>query len=102
MSPAGRASGSVTVVHALLSLCGSSAGFVLCGLASDSVVCDGCVHVIPFRWGSAPLLIIYIIWFIAFEMTCQTDYVHDGALDSEPNVRNKLSRGKFTAVFLLQ
>ncbi len=25
-----------------------------------------------------------------------------GVLDSEPNVRNKLSRGKFTAVFLLQ
>jgi hypothetical protein len=24
------------------------------------------------------------------------------AMDSEPNVRNKLSRGKFTAVFLLQ
>ncbi|MFN3747984.1 MAG: DUF6471 domain-containing protein [Sphingorhabdus sp.] len=23
-------------------------------------------------------------------------------MDSEPNVRNKLSRGKFTAVFLLQ
>ena len=25
-----------------------------------------------------------------------------GVVDSEPNVRNKLSRGKFTAVFLLQ
>lgn len=25
-----------------------------------------------------------------------------GVIDSEPNVRNKLSRGKFTAVFLLQ
>jgi hypothetical protein len=25
-----------------------------------------------------------------------------GVMDSEPNVRNKLSRGKFTAVFLLQ
>ena len=25
-----------------------------------------------------------------------------GIVDSEPNVRNKLSRGKFTAVFLLQ
>lgn len=25
-----------------------------------------------------------------------------GVNDSEPNVRNKLSRGKFTAVFLLQ
>ncbi|WP_420877545.1 DUF6471 domain-containing protein [Sphingopyxis granuli] len=23
-------------------------------------------------------------------------------MDSEPNIRNKLSRGKFTAVFLLQ
>lgn len=25
-----------------------------------------------------------------------------GVVDSEPNVRNKLSRGKFAAVFLLQ
>jgi hypothetical protein len=25
-----------------------------------------------------------------------------GVIESEPNVRNKLSRGKFTAVFLLQ
>ena len=25
-----------------------------------------------------------------------------GVTDSEPNVRNKISRGKFTAVFLLQ
>ncbi len=25
-----------------------------------------------------------------------------GIMDSEPNVRNKISRGKFTAVFLLQ
>lgn len=25
-----------------------------------------------------------------------------GVFDSEPNIRNKLSRGKFTAVFLLQ
>lgn len=25
-----------------------------------------------------------------------------GVMDSEPNIRNKLSRGKFTAVFLLQ
>jgi Domain of unknown function (DUF6471) len=25
-----------------------------------------------------------------------------GVVDSEPNVRNKLSRGKFTAVFLVQ
>ena len=25
-----------------------------------------------------------------------------GVVDSEPNVRNKLSRGKFTAVFLIQ
>lgn len=25
-----------------------------------------------------------------------------GVTDSEPNIRNKLSRGKFTAVFLLQ
>ena len=25
-----------------------------------------------------------------------------GVVDSEPNVRNKLSRGKFTAVFLFQ
>lgn len=25
-----------------------------------------------------------------------------GVMDSEPNVRNKLSRGKFTAVFLIQ
>ena len=25
-----------------------------------------------------------------------------GVMDSEPNVRNKLSRGKFTAVFLVQ
>jgi len=25
-----------------------------------------------------------------------------GIMDSEPNIRNKLSRGKFTAVFLLQ
>jgi hypothetical protein len=25
-----------------------------------------------------------------------------GVMDSEPNMRNKLSRGKFTAVFLLQ
>ena len=25
-----------------------------------------------------------------------------GVIDSEPNIRNKLSRGKFTAVFLLQ
>ena len=25
-----------------------------------------------------------------------------GIMDSEPNVRNKLSRGKFTAVFLVQ
>ena len=25
-----------------------------------------------------------------------------GVMDSEPNVRNKLSRGKFTAVFFLQ
>ena len=25
-----------------------------------------------------------------------------GVVDTEPNIRNKLSRGKFTAVFLLQ
>lgn len=25
-----------------------------------------------------------------------------GGMDSEPNIRNKLSRGKFTAVFLVQ
>lgn len=25
-----------------------------------------------------------------------------GVFDSEPNIRNKISRGKFTAVFLLQ
>jgi Domain of unknown function (DUF6471) len=25
-----------------------------------------------------------------------------GVIDSEPNIRNKLSRGKFTAVFMLQ
>ena len=25
-----------------------------------------------------------------------------GVVDSEPNIRNKLSRGKFTAVFMLQ
>jgi hypothetical protein len=25
-----------------------------------------------------------------------------GVMDSEPNVRNKISRGKFTTVFLLQ
>jgi hypothetical protein len=25
-----------------------------------------------------------------------------GAVDSEPNIRNKLARGKFTAVFLIQ
>ena len=25
-----------------------------------------------------------------------------GIVDSEPNIRNKLSRGKFTAVFLIQ
>lgn len=25
-----------------------------------------------------------------------------GVVDSEPNIRNKISRGKFTAVFLLQ
>jgi hypothetical protein len=25
-----------------------------------------------------------------------------GVMDSEPNIRNKLARGKFTAVFLLQ
>ncbi len=25
-----------------------------------------------------------------------------GIMDSEPNIRNKLSRGKFTAVFLVQ
>lgn len=25
-----------------------------------------------------------------------------GVVDSEPNIRNKLARGKFTAVFLLQ
>jgi len=25
-----------------------------------------------------------------------------GVIDSEPNIRNKLSRGKFTAVFLIQ
>lgn len=25
-----------------------------------------------------------------------------GVMDSEPNVRNKISRGKFTAVFLVQ
>jgi len=25
-----------------------------------------------------------------------------GVMDSEPNVRNKISRGKFTAVFLIQ
>lgn len=25
-----------------------------------------------------------------------------GVMDSEPNIRNKLSRGKFTAVFMLQ
>lgn len=25
-----------------------------------------------------------------------------GVMDSEPNIRNKLSRGKFTAVFFLQ
>jgi hypothetical protein len=27
---------------------------------------------------------------------------HIGVMDSEPNIRNKLSRGKFTAVFLVQ
>ena len=27
---------------------------------------------------------------------------HIGVVDSEPNIRNKLSRGKFTAVFLIQ
>ena len=25
-----------------------------------------------------------------------------GVVDSEPNIRNKISRGKFTAVFLIQ
>ncbi|WP_374137619.1 MULTISPECIES: DUF6471 domain-containing protein [unclassified Sphingomonas] len=25
-----------------------------------------------------------------------------GAMDSEPNIRNKMSRGKLTAVFLIQ
>ncbi len=25
-----------------------------------------------------------------------------GVVDSEPNIRNKLSRGKFTAVFMIQ
>ena len=25
-----------------------------------------------------------------------------GAMDSEPNIRNKISRGKFTAVFFIQ
>lgn len=25
-----------------------------------------------------------------------------GVMDSEPNIRNKIARGKFTAVFLLQ
>lgn len=25
-----------------------------------------------------------------------------GVVDSEPNIRNKLARGKFTAVFLIQ
>ena len=25
-----------------------------------------------------------------------------GVVDSEPNIRNKMSRGKFTAVFLIQ
>ena len=25
-----------------------------------------------------------------------------GVMDSEPNIRNKISRGKFTAVFLIQ
>jgi len=25
-----------------------------------------------------------------------------GVMDSEPNIRNKMSRGKFTAVFLIQ
>jgi hypothetical protein len=25
-----------------------------------------------------------------------------GVIDSEPNIRNKISRGKFTAVFLIQ
>jgi len=25
-----------------------------------------------------------------------------GVMDSEPNIRNKLSRGKFTAVFMIQ
>ncbi|WP_420493680.1 DUF6471 domain-containing protein [Qipengyuania pacifica] len=25
-----------------------------------------------------------------------------GVMDSEPNIRNKISRGKFTAVFLVQ
>jgi hypothetical protein len=25
-----------------------------------------------------------------------------GVMDSEPNIRNKLARGKFTAVFLIQ
>ena len=25
-----------------------------------------------------------------------------GVIDSEPNIRNKLARGKFTAVFLIQ
>ncbi|MFQ3895323.1 DUF6471 domain-containing protein [Sphingobium sp. R-7] len=28
--------------------------------------------------------------------------VESTAVDSEPNIRNKLSRGKFTAVFLIQ
>lgn len=27
---------------------------------------------------------------------------HIGVIDSEPNIRNKLARGKFTAVFLIQ
>lgn len=27
---------------------------------------------------------------------------HIGVHDSEPNIRNKISRGKFTAVFLIQ
>ncbi|MFM5954539.1 MAG: DUF6471 domain-containing protein [Novosphingobium sp.] len=26
----------------------------------------------------------------------------EGVVDSQPNIRNKLSRGKFTAVFLIQ
>ena len=28
--------------------------------------------------------------------------VSSGAMDSEPNIRNKLSRSKFTAVFFIQ